>query len=161
MGSWSRSAIWAWDRPVGGCHTPLLEYQISNPALHSHNTLDATNLHSHLPSTHTAAPHSYVCFGYKLPVWHMPLSLASVAAKDRATLHIHSNHSINTCRHPSPTPLGKAYKRALVVPPSSPQKRAFVCGACTGTVQVGVLLVSLFDPLFKRSRLHCLDICLT
>jgi len=34
-------------------------------------------------------------------------------------------------------------------------------GACIGTAQVGVSLVSLFDPLFKRSRLHFFDICLT
>ena len=39
--------------------------------------------------------------------------------------------------------------------PSSPQQRAFICGAYTGTAQVGVSLVSLLDPLFKRSRLHC------
>jgi len=37
----------------------------------------------------------------------------------------------------------------------------FVCGACIGTAQVGVSLVSLVDPLFKRSRLHCLVVCLT
>ena len=61
----------------------------------------------------------------------------------------------------SPTRLGKVYKRALVVPPSSPHQRVFVCGACIGIAQVGVSLVSLFDPLFKRSRLHCFDICLT
>ena len=57
--------------------------------------------------------------------------------------------------------LGKVYNRALVVPPSSPHQRVLVCGACTGTAQVGVPLVSLFNPLFKRSRLHCFDICLT
>jgi len=61
---------------------------------------------------------------------------------------------------PTPTRLGKVYKRALVVPPSFPHQRAFVCGACIGTAQVGVSLVSLFDPLFKRSRLHYFDICL-
>jgi len=59
------------------------------------------------------------------------------------------------------TQTGKVYKRALVVPPSSPHQRTFVCGACTGTAQVGVLLVSLFDPLFKQCRLHCFDVCLT
>jgi len=105
-------------------------------------------LHSHLLPTNTPALHSHLYFGCKLPVRHVPLGLASVATKDRATLHIHSR-------------LGKVYKRALVVPPSSPHQRAFVCWACTGTAQVGVSLVSLFDPLFKRSRLHCLDVCLT
>jgi len=59
------------------------------------------------------------------------------------------------------TRLGKVYKRALVVPHSSRHQRAFVCGTCIGTAQVGVSLVSLFGPLFKRSRLHCFDICLT
>jgi len=75
-----------------------------------------------------------------------------------------SQPSLRTARpFTSPTRLGKVYKRALVVPPSSPHQRAFVCGACIGTVtaQVGVSLASLFDPLFKRSRLHCFDICLT
>jgi len=100
-------------------------------------------------------------FGYKRPVRHVPLCLASVAAKDRATIHINSTHSINTCKHPTPTRFGKVYKRALVVPPVSPYQRAFVCGSCTGTTQVGISLVSLFDPLFKRFRLHCLNVCLT
>jgi len=60
-----------------------------------------------------------------------------------------------------PTPPWESIKRALVVPPSFPHQRPFVCGACIGTAQVVVSLVSLFDPLFKRSRLHCFDICLT
>jgi len=63
-------------------------------------------------------------------------------------------------RPPTPTHLGKVYKRALVVPLSSPHQRAFVCGACLGTAQVGVSLVSLLNPLFKQSRLHCFHICL-
>jgi len=46
---------------------------------------------------------------------------------------------------------GKVYARALVVSPSSPYQRALACGACTGTAQIGVSLVSLFDPPFKRS----------
>ena len=75
--------------------------------------------------------------------------------------HIHSTHFINTRKHPTPTRLGQVYKGALVVPPSSPHQRAFVYGACIGTAQVGVSLVSLFNPLFKQSRLHCFDICLT
>ena len=66
--------------------------------------------------------------------------------------HIHTNHSINTRAHPTPPRLGKVYKRPLVVPPSFPHQRAFVCGACIGTAQVGVSLVSLFNPLFKQSR---------
>jgi len=110
--------------------------------------LHDTTLHSHLPLTNTPAPHNHLYFGYKLPVWHVLLGLKLVAAKDRATLHVHSR-------------LGKIYKSALVVPPFSPHQRTFVCGACIGTAQVGVSLVSLFNPLFKQSRLHCLDVRLT
>ena len=91
----------------------------------------------------------------------MPLGFVSAAAQDRATHHIRSNHSVNTCTYPIPTHLGKVHKRALIVPPSSPYQRVFVCGTCAGTTQVGVSLVSLFDPIFIRSRLHCLDVCLT
>jgi hypothetical protein len=123
--------------------------------------LHATTLHSHLLPAHIPAPRLMSILAIKLPVRHVPLGLASVFAKDRATLHIHSTHSINTRTHPTPTRLGQVYKRALVVPPSFPHQRAFVCGACIGTAQVGVSLVSLFGPLFKRSRLHCFDICLT
>ena len=100
------------------------------------NNLEAT--------TYPALPHSHLCFGYKLPVWHVPPGLVSAAAKDSATLHIHSTHSINTRKHPTPTRLGQVYKRALVVPPSPPHQRTFVCGACIGTAQVGVSLVSIF-----------------
>jgi len=49
----------------------------------------------------------------------------------------------------TPTHLGKVYKRALVVPLSSPHQRAFVCGACIGTAQVGVSLVSLFQSTLQ------------
>ena len=108
----------------------------------------AATLHSHLLLTHTPAPHSHLCFGYKLPVLGVLLGLASVQATDRATLHIL-------------TRLGKVCKGALVVPLSSPYQRVFVCGSCIGTAQVVISLVSLFNSLFKRSRSHCSDICLT
>jgi len=54
-----------------------------------------------------------------------------------------TNHCINTCKHQTPTTLGKVYARTLVVSSSSPELRAFiwVYGACIGTAQVGVLLV--------------------
>jgi len=132
----------------------------TRPRTHT-TTLNATTLHSRLLPAHTAAPHSHLYFGYKKPVWGVPLGLASVFAKDNATLQIHTNHSINTCTIPSPTRLGKVYKRTLVVPPFSQYQRAFVCWACTGTTQVGVSLVSLFDPLFRWSRLYCLDVYYT
>jgi len=123
--------------------------------------LHTTTLHSHLLPTHTPAPHSHLSFGHKLPVTARTPGLVPTIAKHRATLHIHSTHSINTCKHATPTRLGQVYTRALGVPPSSPQQRVFVCGACIGNAQVGISLVSLFDPLFKRSRLHCVDVCLT
>ena len=117
---------------------------------HTHTTpLHASTLHSHLLPAHTAPPHSHLYFGYKLPVRHVPLGLVSVAAKDSVTLHIHSTHSINTHKHPTPTRLGIVYKRALVVPPSSPHQGVFVCGACIGTAQVGVSLVSLFGSTLQ------------
>jgi len=87
--------------------------------------LHATTLHSHLLPAHTPAPRNHPCFGYKSPVPGALLGFSSAAAKDRSTLHIL-------------TPLGKVYKRTLVVPPSSPHQRALVCGACIGTAQVGV-----------------------
>ena len=113
----------------------------TSPRTHT-TPLHATTLHSHLLPAHTAAPHSHLYFGYKLLVWHVPLGLASVAAEDRATLHIHSTHSINTRKHPTPTPLGKVHKGFLVVPSSSPHQRAFVYGACSGTAQVRVFFLS-------------------
>jgi len=109
--------------------------------------LHATTLHSHLLPTHTPAPHSHLSFGYKLTVTARTTGVAPNVAKDRAPPH--------------PLTPWQSIQRALVVPLSSPHQRAFVCGACIGTAQVGVLLVSLFNPLFKRSRLHCFDICLT
>ena len=120
--------------------------------------LYATALHSHLIPAHTPALHGHLSFGYKLPVTARTPGLAPIVAKDQATLHIHSTHSINTRKHPTPTRLGKVYRGALVVPLSSPHQRAFVCGACIGTAQVSISLVSLFNPLFKGSRLHCFDI---
>jgi len=110
---------------------------------------------------HTVPPHSHLYFGCNPPVPDVLLVLASVHAKNREIRHIHSTHSINLGQHPTPTPLGKVYKRAVVVPPSSPHQRTFVCGACTGAAQVGVSLVSLFDLLLKRSRLYCFGISLT
>ena len=47
------------------------------------------------------------------------------------------------------------------VPSSTPHQRALVCGACTGTAQVGASLVSLVDSLSKWSRPHWLCVCLT
>ena len=125
----------------------------------THTTpLHATTLHSHLLPTHTPAPYCHLCFGYKQPVPGAPLGFVLAAAKDIATLHIYSTHSINTRKHPNPTLLGKVYTRALVVPPCSPHKRPFVCGVCTGTAQVGVLLVAPLVSIFKQSSLYSLRV---
>jgi len=98
--------------------------------------LHATTLHSHLLPAHIPAAHSHLYFGYRLPVTARIPGLVPTVAKDRADRYLHSTHSINTCQHPTPTRLGQVYKRALVVHPSSPHHRAFVCGACTGTAEV-------------------------
>ena len=129
-------------------HVPC-STKTSHPASHPHITQHATTLQCHLLPAHTAPPHSHLYFGYEQPVPGVPLGFVSAAAKDGSTLSL------------TPTPLGKVYKRALVVPPSSPHQRAFVCGACTGAAQVSVWLVLLFDPLFKQSRLHCFHVRLT
>jgi len=50
--------------------------------------LHATTLHSHLLPAHIPAPCSHLYFGYKWPVWGVPLGLASVFAKDSVTFHI-------------------------------------------------------------------------
>jgi len=118
-------------------HRRYLHHALPRPHTQprTHTThLHATILHSYLPLTHTPVPHSHLSFGYKLPVTAHTPGLVPTVAKDRATLHIHSNLSINTRKYPTPTRFGKVYKRALVVPPSSHHQRAFVCGACAGTV---------------------------
>ena len=119
----------------------------SYPASHLHNT---TPLHATTPQSH-------------LPLYsHPPTPTSSNTSFFRA--NIDPRFCIRFFvegAHPTPTRLGKVYKGALVVPLSSPHQRAFVCVASIGTAQVGVSLVSLLDPLFKRYRLYCLDICLT
>jgi len=114
---------------------------------HTHTTpLHATTLHSHLPPDHTPAPLSHFYFGYKLPVWHVPLGLASVVFKDSATLHIHTNHSVKTRKHPTPTPLGKVYIRVWTLDCTllnqSPKsvRPLGVHGHCIGWCLVGVPL---------------------
>jgi len=135
----------------------------------THTTpLHATTLHSHLLPAHTTQPHSHLCFDYKYHVWGVPLGLASVFAKNSATLHNHSTHSINTRKHPTPTPLGNVYTGVLIALPflltkeRSTVGRALapyrVASCCTGTTQGVISLMSLFDPLFKQSRLHCFDV---
>jgi len=124
MGAWQRQLRLARDSVDSVClrarrylHHALL-WPHTQPHIHA-TPLHDTTPHSHILPTHTASPHSHLYFGYKLPVWNVPLGLTSVAAKYRSTLHIHSNHFINTRRHSTSTPLGKVYKRTLVIPPCS------------------------------------------
>jgi len=90
--------------------------KISHLTSHPHNTSAATTLHSHLLPTHTPAPHTHLYFGYKSACpGRTPGLVPTVVAKDSATLH-------------TPTRLGKVYKRALVVPPSSPHQSVRLWG---------------------------------
>jgi len=120
--------------------------------------------------THSLAPSQNPCMQpHFTPTSSPPTLLHLIAISILAIKQLSGTYrwaspqcSLRTARlSTSPTRLGKVYKRALVVPPSFPHQRAFVCGACIDTAQVGVSLVSLCDPLFTRSRLHCFDICLT
>jgi len=101
----------------------------------------------------------------KLAVRHVPLGLDSVLFKVRATLYIHSTHSINTRKHPTPTRLGKVYKRALprlYLPPPSINERSSV-----RRVQARHRLASHWYPFLIHSSnsllpgLYCLEVCLT
>jgi len=122
--------------------------ETSHPTSYPHNTFACHHTSLPPPPRQHPAPHNHLCFGYKQPVPGAPLGFVSAAAKDRATLHI-------------PSRLGKVYKRALVVPPSSPHQTAFVCGACTCTAQVGVSLVSLLKYLFEANNTPCVFSCIT
>jgi len=115
------------------------------------------------PSQHPCMqPHFTPACSPPIPLHPIAISVLAINSLSRARRWASSQQPLRIERpSTSPTRLGKVYKGALVVPPSSPHQRAFVCGACIGTAQIGVSLVSLLDPLFKRSKLHCFDICLT
>jgi len=100
--------------------------------------LHATTLHSHLLPANTPAPHSHLYFGYKLPLWHVPLGLASVAAKDRAPLHIHSR-------------LGKYTKEPWLYPPPPLSKER----SSVGRAQAPHRLASRCSPFSIHSS-NCL-----
>ena len=103
-----------------------------------------SNLHS---------PHSHFCFGYKQPVPGMSMGFAPTAAKDSAPLHIHSNHSINTHKHPTPTPLGKVYTRILAVPSGPlPLTKG---RSSMGCAQAPHRLASRWYPFSIHSSEHC------
>jgi len=80
--------------------------------------LHATTLHSHLPPTHTFAPHSHLYFGYKLPVRHVPLGLDSVVAKDRTTLPANTQPPHALAKHTK--------EHWLYPPPPSTKERSSV-----------------------------------
>jgi len=111
------------------------------------------------PSAHPHLPIHHFLGQYISP--RLCVDFFVKGAHSMGLFHIHTTHSINNHKHPTPTRLGQVYKRALVEAHFSPYPGVFVCGVCAGTAQIGNLLVSLFDSLFKQSRLHCADICLT
>jgi len=112
----------------------------------------------------------------KLSVRHVLPGLASVDAKASATLHIlhYSSQCQQSSVGPPPEfesshpPLGNLSQMALVVPsfntplhprcspPPPVAKERFVCGACTGTAQIGTSLVAPLGFIFKRSSLRSL-----
>ena len=76
--------------------------------------------------------------------------------------HVEGKDFTPECK--SPHALAKYTKDSepwLYSPPLLTKERSSMGRAATGTAQVGVLLVSLFDSLFKQLRLHCLDVSLT
>jgi len=113
--------------------------KISKPTSHPHITtpLHATKPHSHLslyskPPTPTPSNTPFFC-------------QINIDPRLCVRFFVKGAHSMGL---PTPTRLGKVYKRSLVVPLFFPHQRAFVCGACTSTAQVSVSLVSLCNPLF-------------
>jgi len=67
------------------------------------------------------SPSSLHCHLYDLPVRHVPLGSASVAAKDGRPLTKHNNLSPTTITFTNPThPLGKLSKWPWMYPPSTP-----------------------------------------
>ena len=135
-------------RDLAAAYTIFRQYLRPHTRPHKHAPLfHRIRLHSHFPPNHTPALHSHLCsnFDFEMPALGVSLGLASVHAKDRLNLYIHTNHSINTHEHPTPTPLGKVYIRALVVSSFTPHQIAY--GACKGTAQVGVSLVSPLNSI--------------
>ena len=109
--------------------------------------LQTATLHSHILSAHTAPPHSHLYFGYKLPVRHVPLGLASVFVKDRATLHVHSTHSIKPTHPQIPHALTKYTKEPCLYPPSPLTNKC----SSVGHAQAPHRLTSRWYPSFIHS----------
>jgi len=104
-------------------------------------------------------------FAIKIPVRHVPLGFASVAAKDGPSTHntpiIQITHSHSPIALASLqnglgcTLLQHPTSQVLLTSPT-PCQREFVCGACIGTAQVGASLVAPLEFIFKRSSLRSL-----
>jgi len=124
---------------------PLTQPRTNTTPLH------VTTFHSHLLPAHTTPSHIHLYFVYKLPVRHVPPGLVSVASKDRASLHITQPTPLTPANTQFPHALAKYTQEPWLYPPSFLTNEC-VCGAGTGTAQVGVLLVSCLVSLFKRSR---------
>jgi len=99
-----------------------------------------------VPSQHPCIqPHFTPTSSPPTPLYLIAISILAINSLSGAYRWALPQCSLRTARlSTSPTRLGKVYKRALVVLPSSPHQRAFVCGAYIGTAQVGVSLVSIF-----------------
>jgi len=118
----------------------------------------------------------YLCSSYlhshlydlaiRIPVRHVLLGSASVAAKDGRPYTKHNNPSSTTITFTNPThPLASFQNGpgctllqhptspALLTSPT-PRQSELVCGACIGTAQIGASLVALLGFIFKRSSLR-------
>ena len=127
----------------------------SHPASHPHNTL-ACN--------HTALPPP-------TPLHPIAISVLAINSVSRARYWASSRQPLSIERPPTSTqptpltpantqpshPLAKYTKEPWLCPPVPLTKER----SSVGRAQVGVSLVSLLDPLFKRSRLHRLGVFLT
>ena len=85
----------------------------------------------------------------KMPVLHVPLGSASVAAKDGRPHTQHNNHSSATITFTKPTHPSASFQNGLgctllqhptshaLLTSPTPHESEFVCGACIGTAQIG------------------------
>jgi len=66
-----------------------------------------------LPTTPVRCLTAFAVLDINIPVSvsRAQLGFVPTTAKDSTILTMHTNHSINTRKHPTPTPLGKVYQR--------------------------------------------------
>ena len=108
--------------------TPGLALTQHNTLAHNHTSFPPPSV-LHPPYTHTFQRIIFCKYiGPRLCV-----RFFVNGARSMGLFHIYTVHSINTRKHPTPTRLGRVYKRVLVVPPVSPHQREFFHGACIGT----------------------------